>query len=247
MSWTAGPRYLLRRYCIMDVVKSEKPRRVLEIGCGAGDTAHHFALLGCDVYAVDMSAEARQQATARTEAQRDQVTIAADLPDRSEQFDMVVSFEVLEHIEDDKAALADWSSRVAPEGQLLISVPCHQHRWGPSDVWAGHFRRYEREELTQRLAEVGFEVELLWCYGFPLANMAEPIREWLGARRLKEEGEMTTANRTARSGVERRWFEKSLSLLVSGPLILPFHWIQKLFLNTERGNGYLVLAKRAQT
>ena len=246
MSWTAGPRYLLRRYCIMDVVRQVKPQRVLEIGCGAGDTALHMAQTGCEVYGVDLSEDARQQATARTESMRDQITIAAELPDKAEKFDMLASFEVLEHVEDDKTTLKDWASRVTPSGRLLISVPCHQHRWGPSDVWAGHFRRYERDELTQRLAEVGFEVELLWCYGFPLANMAEPIREWLGARRLKEEGEMTTASRTARSGVERRWFEKLLSLLVSGPLILPFHWTQKLFLNSERGNGYLVLAKRAE-
>jgi len=244
MSWTAGPRYLLRRCCIMDVVAKVKPQRVLEIGCGAGDVAHQLALRGCEVVGVDSSDEARQQAILLNESQRDRVTILADVPTDSEQFDMVASFEVLEHIEDDQAALQAWSEKVTPDGRLLISVPCHQHRWGPSDVWAGHFRRYEREDITKRLTEVGFQVELLWCYGFPLAIIAEPIREWLGARRLKEEGEMTVAKRTARSGVERRWFEKSLSLLVSGPFILPFHWMQKLFLNTERGNGYLVLAKR---
>ena len=247
MSWTAGPRYLLRRYCIMDVISQVKPKRILEIGCGAGDTALHFAMLGSEVVGIDLSDEAREQAVARTESHRKKITIQKEMPDGEQQFDMVASFEVLEHIEDDQAALRQWADKVTEDGYMLISVPCHQHRWGPSDVWAGHFRRYERAELTERLSEVGFEVQLLWCYGFPLANLAEPIREWLGARRLKEEGEMEIANRTARSGVERRWFEKTLSLLVSGPLILPFHWMQKLFLNSERGNGYLVLAKRTQS
>ena len=247
MSWMAGPRYLLRRCCVMDIVADIQPQKVLDIGCGAGDVIHRLALKGCNVVGVDLSEEAREQALARTEEVRDRVTISGELPPDSDKFDMVMSFEVLEHIEDDKAALLEWEKKVAPEGRFLISVPCHQKRWGPSDVWAGHFRRYERDEITQRFAEIDFEVERLWCYGVPLANFVSPIREFLAARRLKQEGDMAIETRTARSGVDRRWFEKSLSLLVSGPLILPFHWIQKLFFNTELGNGFLVLAKRKQS
>lgn len=247
MSWMAGPRYLLRRYCVMDIVADVKPQRVLDIGCGAGDVIHRLALKGCEVVGVDLSEAAREQALTRTEDVRDRVTITGEIPPDPEQFDMVMSCEVLEHIEDDKAALREWAKKVAPGGRLLISVPCHQKRWGPSDVWAGHFRRYERDEIIQRLAEVDFEIERLWCYGVPLANIVRPIRERLSAHSNKQEGEMSIEKRTARSGIERSWFEKSLSLLVSGPLILPFHWLQKLFLNTELGTGYLVLAKRVES
>ena len=46
-------------------------------------------------------------------------------------FDLVVAFEVLEHIEDDHAAARDWVARLRPGGSLVVSTPAYQHRYGP--------------------------------------------------------------------------------------------------------------------
>lgn len=62
---------------------------------------------------------------------------------------MVCAFEVLEHIEDDKEALAERVTDVRPGGQLVLSVPAFQERFEPMDRHAGHFRRYSPEELTR--------------------------------------------------------------------------------------------------
>jgi hypothetical protein len=59
---------------------------------------------------------------------------------------------------------------------MLVSVPAHQSRFSVVDELVGHFRRYEREQLRARFAEAGFEVEVLWCYGYPLANVLERVR-----------------------------------------------------------------------
>lgn len=67
-------------------------------------------------------------------------------------------FDVLEHIEDDVAALAELHRTLAPGGMLYVAVPAHQALWSSEDVRAGHFRRYGLSALTRRVREAGFEV-----------------------------------------------------------------------------------------
>src|SRR3546814_16202134 len=62
---------------------------------------------------------------------------------------------------------------LAPNGKMILSVPAHRSRWGAGDVWAGHYRRYDRNDVEQLLVSCGMEVEHLECYGFPLANATE--------------------------------------------------------------------------
>ena len=243
MSWVSGPRYVLRRYCVLRLVERLRPARVLEVGCGAGDLIARVASGGCEAVGVDSSPAARAEAEARAGRCGGRLAVRPELPDGD--FDLVMAFEVLEHVEREREALAAWVARVRPGGHLLLSVPAHHRRWGPSDVWAGHFRRYERAELRDRLRDAGLVVEGVWSYGFPLANWVEPLRDWLAARRNPGESDWTPAQRTARSGIERGAFERLSSFLSAGPFLLPFCWIQLAFLDRDWGNGYLALARRA--
>jgi SAM-dependent methyltransferase len=68
-------------------------------------------------------------------------------------------FDVLEHIPDDRAALANLFRILKPEGRLYIAVPAYQALWSSEDDHAGHFRRYTLTLLTQRLREAGFVIE----------------------------------------------------------------------------------------
>jgi SAM-dependent methyltransferase len=243
MSWGPGPRYLLRRHCVLRIARRLAPERVLEVGCGAGDLLAQLAARGCQVVGVDASEAARDEARLRAAPFGARFDVRADLPDGL--FDLVLAFEVLEHIEDELGALQRFGARIRPGGHLLLSVPAHHRRWGPHDVWAGHLRRYERDELAARLREAGLAVEFVWSYGFPLANWVEPLRERVAARRNPSETQMSVAERTARSGVERSRLERLAGRLVEGPLIAPFCWLQLAFLERDWGNGYLALARRS--
>lgn len=75
-------------------------------------------------------------------------------------FDTAVSFQVIEHIEDDLAALKNTLRLLKPGGRLLLMVPAHQALFGDMDRALGHFRRYEEADLRDKLERAGFEIEV---------------------------------------------------------------------------------------
>ena len=167
-------------------------------------------------------------------------------------FDYVLAFEVLEHIERDDDALRQWAGWLKPGGRLVMSVPAHRARWSASDVWAGHFRRYERTDMAKLLDASGLTVISFECYGFPLANIIEPIRAWLHVRALRRdranpESPALRAANTSRSGTERgvesRLYPLQSSII--GTAIMRFSFLlQGLFARTDLGTGYLVVARK---
>jgi len=115
---------------------------VLEVGCGQGAFAARLAqryhYLGVEPDHTSWTVAHRRVSAMGAGEIRN---IAAEkLGD--ERFDLVCAFEVLEHIEDDAAAVKEWSSRLRPAGWLLLSVPAGPDQYGPWDELVGHFRRY---------------------------------------------------------------------------------------------------------
>jgi SAM-dependent methyltransferase len=80
--------------------------------------------------------------------------------------DTVVMVNVLEHIEDDNQALAHIFRMLRPGGHLLIFVPALQVLMSKLDVIFGHFRRYHRLELMQKVTKAGGEVEICRYFDF---------------------------------------------------------------------------------
>ena len=251
--WVPALRYALRRDRVLQLVAdlpAGADRRALEVGCGAGALLPDLAGLGFACDALETSESAFELATY---VNRDlpQVQIhRAPQPDWEDRFDLLLAFEVLEHIEDDAGALAQWRSWLRPGGRLLLSVPARMARWSPSDVWAGHFRRYERQGLLDLLARSGFEVEHHECYGFPLSNLTEWMHGRVHGRGVKRAADGGTANRaanTGRSGTQRGLEIRFYPVQASRPGTLAFRaacWVQERFLDREAGTGYLVLARR---
>ena len=70
-------------------------------------------------------------------------------------FDVLCSFEVLEHIEDDLGELQRWVTHLKPGGMVIVSVPAHRHRFAAADEGVGHFRRYDPVDLVDLLESAG--------------------------------------------------------------------------------------------
>jgi SAM-dependent methyltransferase len=242
--WVPSPRYLLRRDRILEHAREWPKGRVLELGCGAGALIHELSREGFECTAVEHSSAAAALATYINDGR---ATIRTEADEWDAAFDYVLALEVLEHIEDDGAALVQWRKWLRPGGLMVLSVPADPNRWNATDEWAGHVRRYDREHLRRVLERAGMEVERIECYGFPLANLLERVRAAQHARQLRREDRQGREERTAASGVDRAT-ETRLFPIYAGPVgsgtIRLACATQKLFLQTDLGNGLLAFARR---
>jgi len=237
-----APRYLLRKRLVLELLKGSKHGKCLEIGCGAGDLCATLHNLGCRVKGIDSSERAIQlcQELYKNICQTGTIAFACQsIYEIDETFDTIFMFEVLEHIKDDRAALARVHKILSPKGQLLLSVPAHECSFGPSDVFAGHYRRYDRGKLLALLDDSRFEVQTIWSYGVPLANFTERIRNILYAKRPIQAKETATAQ----IGINRS-MEAKFRFICNDFFLYPFYWMQNLFLNSDLGTGYVVKAKK---
>ena len=159
------------------------------MGCGQGGfgarLAQRYAYVGVEPDAISCTvAQQRVAAGGGGEVRHGDLSVVG----ADELFDLVVAFEVIEHIEDDAGALAGWASHLRPGGWLLLSTPAWQKRFGPADEMVGHFRRYDPPVLRSRLAGAGLtDVELVH-FGAPLGYVLEAGRNAVGKRRLASPG-----------------------------------------------------------
>jgi SAM-dependent methyltransferase len=91
--------------------------------------------------------------------------LVSSLPFASGAFDLVCTLDIVEHVDDDEAALAEITRVAAPGAVLLLSAPLHQSRWTSFDDFVGHRRRYEPQDLLAKLERHGLSVERSAVYG----------------------------------------------------------------------------------
>jgi SAM-dependent methyltransferase len=84
----------------------------------------------------------------------------------AESFDNVVALNMLEHVDNDEAALLGIGKVLASGGRLLLIVPAHPQLYGTLDKEIGHFRRYTKDELISKLTAAGFEIDKLEFMNF---------------------------------------------------------------------------------
>lgn len=230
------------RYDLIRRVFPEGVHDVLEIGCGQGALgvrlAKQYRYLGlepdAESYAV---AEQRFALSGASEVRR----AAVEALDATQQFDLVCAFEVLEHIEDDAAALKTWAARLRPGGWLLLSVPAHQDRYSASDEFVGHFRRYDREPMRALLEQAGFTGIEIREYGMPLGYLLEGARKVFARKWLASAGAGTSMQE--RTGASGRRLQPRGALYAATARwgTLPFRYAQRAFPRT--GTGMVVRAR----
>lgn len=243
MPYVNAPRYLLRKQCLLKFLKDIPVGKVLEIGCGAGDFCHTLYRRGFTVKGIDYSHDAIEECRRRLVADiGDRLQFASeDLHAQNDRYDAIVICEVLEHIEDDDAAMKKIRALLKPGGHLLLSVPAHSRWFGPSDRFVGHFRRYDKEPLLRLMQDHGFAVRTLWSYGVPVANLTEIIRNAVYAKKAVADKESSTK----KSGVNRK-LEYPFRFFLNDVCMSPFYALQIPFLNSQWGTGWIVKAIRRQ-
>jgi SAM-dependent methyltransferase len=144
--------------------------RILEIGCGTGHNLPMLSAFG-EVDALELDEEARAYAKKRLGRE----VMSAPLPELAgvpDGYDLIGAFDVIEHIDDDRAAVASIATKLKPGGKFVMTVPAHTWMWSAHDVVNHHKRRYSKSSLKAlihgsplRLESVGYFNSLL----FPVA------------------------------------------------------------------------------
>jgi SAM-dependent methyltransferase len=157
--WFVGRNNILGAALRMPTSGGAGPSRVLEIGCGTGNTLRVLRenfpgamLIGMDAFHAGLL-----HARSRTDARLVEGRIER-MPFRR-RFDLIGMFDVLEHIEDDRAALGAVRESLEPGGRLVLTVPAGPSLWSRFDEESGHQRRYTAGTLRRVLAAAEFRVE----------------------------------------------------------------------------------------
>ena len=191
-------------------------KRVIDFGAGSGTFAIPCAAAGFDLTAVEPDDHLRTMlAAARVHAVAD----VATLPDQAFQF--AYTLNVLEHIEDDVAALRALRAKLVPQGALFVYVPAFPVLYTSMDARVRHVRRYTRATLRASLEAAGFEI-LKMRYadslGFAATLMFKALDDGSGGvnrRLLKLYDRLAFPVSRALDMLTHRWFGKNLLALAT--------------------------------
>lgn len=171
--------YVARRKILSDaidrLIAPPRDARILEIGCGTG---HNFGMLGGfgQVDAIEVDDTARALASERLgrpvgSAPLPELTGIADA-----SYDLIALLDVLEHIKDDKAALASIRTKLKPGGSIILTVPANAWMWSAHDTVHHHFRRYNRKTLGAVVAAAGLQTHFISHFNTMLFPLAAAVR-----------------------------------------------------------------------
>jgi SAM-dependent methyltransferase len=154
--WFVGMRAIARS------LMAGLPRfeRALDVGCGSGGNLGLLRDVAREVYALDLSDRALAYLRERG-VEGIGGLIAADaqaLPVKGGAFDLIWMFNVVEHLEDDRAALGELARGLRPGGWAVVATSASPLLWSDHDVANHHQRRYRAEQLRERISAAGLRV-----------------------------------------------------------------------------------------
>ena len=168
--WYRERRHLLARSLRRLAAGGVRPGRALDIGAAGGGNTRVLRAHGWWPMALEYSPDGAEVC-----AQRRIPVIRADarnLPVPSGGLDLVVAYDVLEHIEEDHQAAAEIRRSLRPGGTALIAVPADMRLWSAHDTAVGHVRRYDRAGLLAVVDKAGLQVDEIWSWNVLLRQVA---------------------------------------------------------------------------
>jgi len=233
-------------YCLDELITMyhlESP--FLDVGCGIGDLSDHVAAKGWKGKAIDFSGMAIASASDRLKRFPGVIVEKSSLAAVRGSYRTVFLWDVLEHIEDDEAALLKVSSLLSANAHLVVSVPSNPSEWRWDDIFYGHHRRYTAANIRAKLTKAGLEVVVLWDLTYPFFWVMRRIYT-----KLKRASEIDNVDKeipTKLSCKANAWDVPFLTGFLDNPVILwwPLSKLQFMFRHsTSLGHEMLVLARK---
>jgi cyclopropane fatty-acyl-phospholipid synthase-like methyltransferase len=244
------PRFLYRRYEVMRRIK--KGDHFLEIGPGNLSLALELLTKFNRGTLMDFNTTDVEEIFNKLaiEQKRRLKLIIADFSEYNqfdEKFNCIIFCEVLEHIENDRAFLTKTNNLLVKGGQLILSVPSRQKFWAKDDEIAGHYRRYEKQDLFEKLTQAGYSEVKIASYGFPFINITRLIRITLAKKQYREKSEWDKKKQTQQSAflIKRNSHIEWIAYLINKYTFYPINVFASLFNNLDLSEGYVATAIKA--
>jgi SAM-dependent methyltransferase len=149
--------------------------RVLEAGAGPGGNLEMLSEFG-ELDAFELDEDARQIASARSGIEIRSGALPGDIDYQPGSFDLIVAFDVIEHIEADRESVQALALLLRPGARLIITVPAYGWLWSAHDDRHHHKRRYTRPYVRRLVDEAGLEVEKCSYFNMILLPLIVTIR-----------------------------------------------------------------------
>ncbi len=174
-AWFVGRTRAIMTYLDRELEPQEAggQRKVLDIGSGAGNMAHHLAHYG---RVVGLDPNPRPLAVAAQRALTVCQGLGNGLPFPDNGFDLVALLDTVEHIDDELGVFQECRRVLKPGGKLIITVPAFMSLWSYNDEINDHKRRYTAAELQQKLEICGLRVKRISYNNFFLLPMIAGMR-----------------------------------------------------------------------
>jgi len=161
--------YLIHLKAYEEAAKLAKDKIVLDYGCNNGYGTSVISPCCKEVIGLDVSSKAIKQAKKICESENTHFNICngTDIPFESKKFDLVVSFQVIEHISDPKKYLSEIKRVLSKNGVAIFTTPNAQVRLDPGmRPWHPfHAREYTADELKNLLIEQFARVHIQGLFG----------------------------------------------------------------------------------
>lgn len=170
-----------RKYLIELLEKVPKNSKILDIGCSSGIFLKDLEASGFDInnlYGVDISNEAI--ANCKTNGIPNAFVMDAQNITLTEQFDIIVASDCLEHLKDDKAAIKNWKLLLKENGRMFVFVPAFMSLWSYHDTINMHYRRYTKKQLTSLINTENLEIKESGYWNFTLFTPVYIFRKLSG-------------------------------------------------------------------
>lgn len=179
-SSTFNPALVARYQVAVDQMRSTS--RILEIGAGDGCLTALLAEAGAEVTGIEVDSAAVKLASTALRSMDNCAIAQADcyqLPFQSEEFDVAVLADVIEHLEEPEAALAEAARVLKPEGVLIVTTP----KWRPDRVWdVYHVHEYTTSEIDHCLGKFFESVDISFFWPLFWSNIYSTKVGWRALR-----------------------------------------------------------------
>lgn len=186
--------YSTRRKIVHKLIRKYLPKKeglkILDVGCGGGLLSQELQKYG-NVICIDPSAESVSFARERG-VDAEKVSII-DYK-RENEYDCVIALDILEHCDDDSAAIKNIYNLLKPGGVAIIFVPALNCFWGYQDVVSHHRRRYTYNDLYNKFKDTGFKFLTQTYFNFFLSPVIFISRKLSNEIKTAQQSELKNNN-----------------------------------------------------